>query len=221
MRSSSRGAAPALSVRPHPKGDDAILYVNCTGCTWRMLPRYFAVSCSAAHQHFLHWVRDGTWNRASSSFADRSPWLWPQSRARRRVIDSCSIRASPVRGPRRFDGAKKIDGIKRHVVVDTLDPLVAVLVTAASVQDRAAVPGCSPEPATAAPVRPSVGRRGLHRQRLQALSRILRFTLQIVGGIKPKGGLSPASSLGRRADVRLNAPLPMPHPPIRADSARP
>ena len=47
---------------------------------------------------------------------------------------------SPVRGPRGFDGAKKIDGIKRHVVVDTLDLLVAVLVTAASVQDRAAVP---------------------------------------------------------------------------------
>ena len=51
------------------------------------------------------------------------------------MIDSCSIKASPVRGPRGFDGAKKIDGIKRHVVVDTLGLLVAVLVTAASVQD--------------------------------------------------------------------------------------
>jgi hypothetical protein len=56
------------------------------------------------------------------------------------VIDSCSIKASPVRGPRGFDGAKKIDGIKRHIVVDTLGLLVAVLVTAAGVQDRAALP---------------------------------------------------------------------------------
>jgi hypothetical protein len=56
------------------------------------------------------------------------------------VIDSCSIKASPVRGPRGFDGAKKLDGIKRHIVVATLGLLVAVLVTAASVQDRAAVP---------------------------------------------------------------------------------
>jgi hypothetical protein len=56
------------------------------------------------------------------------------------VIDSCSSKASPVRGPRGFDGAKKIDGIKRHIVVDTLGLLVAVLVTAASVQDRSAVP---------------------------------------------------------------------------------
>jgi transposase len=38
-----------------------------------------------------------------------------------------------------LDGAKKIDGSKRHVVADTLGLLVAVLVTAASVQDRAAV----------------------------------------------------------------------------------
>ena len=56
------------------------------------------------------------------------------------MIDSCSIKASPVRGPRGFDGAKKIDGIKRHIVVDTLGLVVAVLVTAAGVQDRAALP---------------------------------------------------------------------------------
>jgi transposase len=39
-----------------------------------------------------------------------------------------------------LDGAKKIDGSKRHVVADTLGLLVAVHVTAASVQDRAAAP---------------------------------------------------------------------------------
>ena len=48
-----------------------------------------------------------------------------------------------------MDAPKKIDGSKRHVVADTLGLLVAVLVTAASVQDRARCPGCSPEPATA------------------------------------------------------------------------
>ncbi|MGH9244384.1 MAG: transposase [Acidimicrobiales bacterium] len=41
-------------------------------------------------------------------------------------------------GPRGFDRAKKINGIKRHIVVDSLGLLVAVLVTAGSVQDRAA-----------------------------------------------------------------------------------
>ena len=44
-------------------------------------------------------------------------------------------------GPRGFDGAKKVNGVKRHVVVDTLGLLVAVVVTAASLGDRHAF-GC-------------------------------------------------------------------------------
>jgi hypothetical protein len=44
----------------------------------------------------------------------------------------------------------------------------------------------SPQPLSSA--RPSVGRPRLLRQRVQAVTRILRFTIQIVGGIKPKGG---------------------------------
>ena len=105
------------------------------------------------------------------------------------MIDSCSIKASPVRGPRGFDGAKKIDGIKRHIVVDTLGLLVAVLVTAAGVQDRAALPRLLGR----APSRcPRLGHlwadQGSTGSVVQAVSGILRFTLQIVGGIKPKGG---------------------------------
>ena len=133
------------------------------------------------------------------------------------MIDSCSIKASPVRGPRGFDGAKKIDGIKRHVVMDTLGLLVAVLVTAAGVQDRAALPRLLGR----APSRcPRLGHlwadQGSTGSVVQAVSRILRFTLQIVGGIKPKGGfINPASSLGRGADFRLDAPLPTPHPAVQ------
>ncbi|MFD8705380.1 transposase [Kitasatospora sp. NPDC059648] len=39
---------------------------------------------------------------------------------------------------RGFDGGKKVNGRKRHIVVDTLGLLLAVLVTAASVTDRGA-----------------------------------------------------------------------------------
>ncbi|HZA82423.1 MAG TPA: transposase, partial [Actinomycetes bacterium] len=82
------------------------------------------------------------------------------------VIDSCSIKASPVRGPRGFDGAKKLGGIKRHVVVDTLGLLVAALVTAASVQDRAAVPRLLGRARYRCPRGSTIcGRPGLHRQR--------------------------------------------------------
>jgi hypothetical protein len=41
------------------------------------------------------------------------------------VIDFCSIKSSSVRGLCSLEGARKIDDIKRHVVVDTLGLLVA------------------------------------------------------------------------------------------------
>lgn len=43
-------------------------------------------------------------------------------------------------GPRGFDGAKKIDGMKRHILVDTDGLLLSVEVTAADTQDRAILP---------------------------------------------------------------------------------
>jgi transposase len=50
------------------------------------------------------------------------------------------VKASPVAGPRGFDGAKKVDGVKRHVLLDSAGVLVAAVVTPADVQDRAASP---------------------------------------------------------------------------------
>jgi hypothetical protein len=56
------------------------------------------------------------------------------------VVDSSSLTASPVTGPRGFDGAKKVDGVKGHVLVDSAGALVAAVLTPADVQDRAAFP---------------------------------------------------------------------------------
>ncbi len=54
------------------------------------------------------------------------------------VIDSQSVKGADTVGAasRGYDAGKKINGRKRHVVVDTLGLLLVVLVTAASVQDR-------------------------------------------------------------------------------------
>ncbi|MGW0886167.1 transposase [Streptomyces sp. NPDC002671] len=56
------------------------------------------------------------------------------------VIDSQLVKADAVVGAdsRGFDGSKLINGRKRHVVVDTLGLLLAVLVTSADIGDRAA-----------------------------------------------------------------------------------
>jgi transposase len=105
------------------------------------------------------------------------------------VIDSCSIKVSPVRGPRGFNGVKKIDGIKRHVVVDTLACWWPCLSPRPASRIGRRCPGCSAEPATAAPGLGHLwAEQGYTGSVVQAVSRILRFTIQIVGGINLKGG---------------------------------
>jgi transposase len=105
------------------------------------------------------------------------------------VIDSCSIKVSPVRGPRGFNGVKKIDGIKRHVVVDTLACWWPCLSPRPASRIGRRCPGCSAEPATAAPGLGHLwAEQGYTGSVVQAVSRILRFTIQIIGGINLKGG---------------------------------
>ena len=46
------------------------------------------------------------------------------------------MRTSEQGGVRGYDGAKKLCGRKRHLLVDTLGLVMLVMVTAADVQDR-------------------------------------------------------------------------------------
>lgn len=52
------------------------------------------------------------------------------------IIDSQSVKTTEQGGERGYDAGKKVNGRKRHIVVDTLGLLIAVVVHAGSVQDR-------------------------------------------------------------------------------------
>jgi len=120
---------------------DACVYVLRSGCSWRMLPKDFP-NWQLVYKTFRRWTARGLFE----TMYDELRRLWRVREQRNvdptaMVVDSQSVKTSPQGGPAGYDAGKKVKGRKRHLVTDTLGLLVAVLVTAASTQDRdAAIP---------------------------------------------------------------------------------
>ncbi|WP_382466241.1 IS5 family transposase [Streptomyces noursei] len=119
---------------------DAIRYLVDNGIKWRAMPVDFP-PWDRVYAFFRRW-RD---HSLVKEFHDRLRDRVRQKAGRDAqptagVIDSQSVKADAVVGSdsRGFDGGKLINDRKRHVVVDTLGLLLAVMVTAADTGDRTA-----------------------------------------------------------------------------------
>lgn len=51
------------------------------------------------------------------------------------ILDSQTVKATEAGGERGYDGGKKMNGCKRHILVDTLGLLLVLVVHAANIQD--------------------------------------------------------------------------------------
>jgi transposase len=118
---------------------DAIRYVVDNGIKWRNLPADFLVPWRTVHAIFTRWWQEGDLYALHNDLRERvriADGREPEPSAG--IIDSQSLRAAETvaASSRGYDAAKKVQGTKRHVIVDTLGLLLVVIVTAASVQDR-------------------------------------------------------------------------------------
>jgi putative transposase len=134
---------PHLPVYPggRPRKTDlrdvvnAIFYVLRSGCQWRLLPKDFPPK-STVWRYFDEWRHNGTFDTIHDLLrkkvrTQQKPYA-PRTTA---SVDSQSVDTTSGGEQRGRDNAKNVNGRKRHIIVDSMGLLLAVLVTAASVDD--------------------------------------------------------------------------------------
>jgi putative transposase len=103
---------------------------------WRYLPPQYPC-WGTVYDYFRKWCKDNLWLKVHDTL--RATLRIKKGRhkhATAGAIDSQSVKTTAVGGVRGFDAGKKINGRKRHILVDTMGLLILVRVTVASVQDR-------------------------------------------------------------------------------------
>ncbi len=133
---------PSKRGRPHEHAFrellNAIFYLVKTGCQWRNLPKDFAPWPTVYH-YFRLWKGNGLWLEIHTQLRQQLRLVeGRKAQPSAAIIDSQSVKSSEVSEERGYDAGKKINGRKRHLLVDTIGLVLLVMVLPANIQDRVA-----------------------------------------------------------------------------------
>lgn len=119
---------------------NALRWIVRTGAPWRYLPQHFP-PWQAVYQQTQRWIKAHVFEEIAYDLRILLRGVkGRKAHPSAAIFDASTLISTPESGHRAgYDGAKKRRGSKLHIAVDTLGHLLALLVTAASEQERAQV----------------------------------------------------------------------------------
>ena len=114
---------------------DAIIYIDVSGCQWRLLPAEYP-KWQIVYYYFRRWG-------AMDAFAELEDRLVEKVRLRRGespqptigAIDSESSRSALPRSQKGIDGNKKVKGVKRNIITDKDGDILEASTNPANIHD--------------------------------------------------------------------------------------